>query len=397
MLDKQPIYLAAPRRSPIGAFGKSLSSLTPVDLSLPVAQAVLESAGIEASAVDETLWGHARQAGGGPNTARQVAVRGGIPVERPAMTLNKACGSSMATIIDAARRILLGEREVVLTGGVESMSRTPYMLPNLRFGYRMGHAKVVDGMYQDGFHCPLADQLMGATAETLAERYELSRDEQDRFALASQQKAAAAWERGAFDAEIVPIEVPGRRGEVTVVDRDEHLRPHTTLEKLGRLPAVFKSGGTVHAGNASGVTDGAAGVLVLSGAAAERLGVTPAARLVGYGIGGVDPKVMGLGPVPATQAALERSGWSLADLDLIELNEAFAAQVLACDREMGLDTERLNVHGGSIALGHPIGATGCRIVVTLLHAMAQRGARRGLATLCVSGGMGLSLLLERED
>jgi acetyl-CoA C-acetyltransferase len=388
-----PIYVCGPARTPIGKFGGSFADLTPADLSLPAAKAAIARAGITPEDVDEVIWGHGRQAGGGPNTARQVGVRAGVPKESTAWTLNKACGSSLFAIVQAARTIRLGEGDVLLAGGVESMSRTPYMLPRARWGYRMGHDTLVDGMYQDGFFCPLAQQLMGATAETLAEQYAITRDEQDAFAEGSQRKAGAAWDAGRFTEEIAPVEVPGRKGP-TVVDRDEHLRPDSTAAAMKKLKPVFKAGGTVHAGNSSGVTDGAAAVVVASAAAAETKGMVPWARIVGWASAGVDPAVMGLGPVPATRKLLDQTGLRLKDIDLVELNEAFAAQVLACDRELGFDLDRVNVNGGSIALGHPIGATGCRIVVTLLHAMKQQGAKTGLATLCISGGMGLSVLFE---
>jgi acetyl-CoA C-acetyltransferase len=388
-----PIYVCGPSRTPIGKFGGGLSSLTPAELSVPAAIAAMERAGVSPEHVTEVIWGHGRQAGGGPNTARQVGIKSGLPESSTAWTVNKACGSSLFAMVQAARTIRLGEGEILLAGGVESMSRTPYMLPRARFGYRMGHAKVVDGMYQDGFFCPLADQLMGATAETLAERYDITREEQDQLAETSQKRAGAAWDAGRFDGEVTPVEVPGRKGPTTV-SRDEHLRPDSTVEKMKKLKPVFKDGGTVHAGNSSGVTDGAAAVVVSSAAAAEARGLTPMARIVDWAVAGVDPAVMGLGPVPATRKLLEKTGLSLSDIDLIELNEAFAAQVIACDRELGLDMSRVNVNGGSIALGHPIGATGCRIAVTLLHAMAERGAKTGIASLCISGGMGISVLFE---
>ncbi len=391
----EPIYICGASRSPIGRFGGGLASLMPADLSVPVAVAAMKRAGVDPEHVDETIWGHGRQAGGGPNTARQVSIRAGVPDTSPAYTINKACGSSLFAIVQAARTLRLGEAELILAGGVESMSNTPYLLPRARWGYRMGHAELTDGMYRDGFYCPLADQLMGLTAETLAEQYAISRDEQDRFAEQSQRKAGEAWEQGAFADEVVPIEVHGRRGAVSVIDRDEHPRPDSTVATMKKLKPVFKTDGTVHAGNSSGVTDGAAAVLVASAGAVERHGLSPIARVTAWASAGVAPEVMGLGPVPATRQLLERTGLSLDSIDLVELNEAFAAQVLACDRELGLTAERLNVHGGSIALGHPIGATGCRIAVTLLHAMARRDAQRGLATLCISGGMGLSVLFER--
>ncbi len=392
-MSDAPIYICGPSRSPIGKFGGGLSSLMPADLSIPVARAAMERAGVSPDQVDEVIWGHGRQAGGGPNTARQVGIRAGVPETSPAYTLNKACASSLFAIVQAARTIKLGEGEVLLVGGVESMSNTPYMLPRARWGYRMGNAQLVDGMYRDGFYCPLAEQLMGATAETLAEQYDIGRDEQDLFAEASQRKAAQAWEANAFAGELVPIEVPGRKGP-TIVDRDEHMRPDSTAEKMKKLRAVFKKDGTVHAGNSSGVTDGAAAAVVASAAAVERYGLHPIATVVDWAVAGVDPKVMGIGPVPATRKLMAKTGLSIGDYDLVELNEAFAVQALACDRDLGLDHDRLNVHGGSIALGHPIGATGCRIAVTLLHAMQRHGAHRGLATLCVSGGMGLSVQFE---
>ena len=390
----RPIHICAPVRSPIGKFGGGLASLMPAALSEPIAKAAIERAGARGEIIDETIWGHGRQAGGGPNTARQVAIRAGIPDTKTAYTVNMACGSGLFAIVQAARTIRLGEAEVVLAGGVESMSNTPYFLPRARWGYRMGHAEIVDGMYRDGFFCPLADQLMGLTAETLAEQFDISRDEQDAWAVSSQARAAAAWEAGAFDDEVVPIDVVGRKA-TTTISRDEHMRPGTTVEKLQRLPAIFKDPGTVHAGNSSGVTDGSAAVLVASEDAVERHGLISIARITDWHSAGVGPEVMGLGPVPATRGLLEKTGLELSDIDLVELNEAFAAQLIACDRELSLDKDRLNVHGGAIALGHPIGATGTRIAVTLLHAMAQRDAKRGLATLCISGGMGLSVLFER--
>jgi acetyl-CoA C-acetyltransferase len=305
-----------------------------------------------------------------------------------------ACGSGLFAIVQAARTIRLGEASVVLAGGAESMSNTPYLLPRARWGYRMGHGEVVDGMYRDGFYCPLANQLMGLTAETLAEQFNIVRDEQDAWAVGSQQRAGAAWDAGAFDAEVVAIDVKGRKGTTTVA-RDEHMRPTTTTEKLARLPTIFKDDGTVHAGNSSGVTDGSAAVIVASEEAVEAHGLTSVARITGWQSAGVAPDVMGIGPVPATRQLLAKAGLTLKDIDLVELNEAFAAQLLACDRELSFDRDTLNVHGGAIALGHPIGATGTRIAVTLLHAMQRRDVKRGLATLCISGGMGLSVLFAR--
>jgi acetyl-CoA C-acetyltransferase len=391
---EQEIVVAGAVRTPIGRFGGGLASLKAVDLGVAAAGEALARAGVGPEAIQETIFGHGRQAGHGPNPGRQVSVKAGVPDSVPAYTVNKACASGMHTITQAARAILLGEIEVALVGGMESMSTTPYLLDTARWGMRLGHQRLLDGMYRDGFDCPLAGQVMGATAETLARRYEISREEQDEYAVQSQRKAQAAWDEGRLAEEVFPLTVKGRKGE-TVVERDEHPRLDVTVRDLAKLPPVFAKDGTVHAGNSSGITDGAAAMLVLSGDAARRLGVEPMARLAGWSVAALDPRVMGLGPVPALEGLERATGVSHREADLVELNEAFAAQVLACDRELGLDHERLNVNGGAIALGHPIGATGARISVTLLHEMARRGARRGVASLCVSGGMGMAILFER--
>ena len=388
------VYLIAAVRTPIGKFGGGLSSLTAPQLGTASAKATLDRSGIDPGAVDEVIFGNARQAGVGPNSARQVAIRSGLRHEVPAYTVNQACGSGLRSILNAADQIRLGQAEVILAGGTESMSNTPYMLPRARWGYRMGDDEVVDGMVRDGFLCPLADEMMGSTAETLAGQYGITREEQDRFAVESQAKAGRAWAENRFAGEIAPVTVAGKKGDV-VVDKDEHPRFDATLDSMAKLPPVFRKQGTVHAGNSSGITDGAASMLVASGEAVRRHGLEPMARIVGYAQAGVDPKVMGIGPVPATRKLLAETGLSLGEIDLIELNEAFAAQVLACDRELHLDPAKLNVHGGAISLGHPIGATGARIVTTLLHALRTREKRYGLATLCISGGMGLSMLVER--
>jgi acetyl-CoA C-acetyltransferase len=351
---------------------------------------------VDPADVDETILGMGRQAGSGPNPARQVSVAAGVPQEVPAYTVNQACASGLQTVALGASLIQRGDAHVVLAGGMENMTRVPFYLERARLGYRLGDAKVVDGMYRDGFHCPLADQLMGRTAETLAEREGISRREQDEYAVESQRRAAAAWESGRFDDEIVPVEVAGRRGETRSFARDEHPRPGTTLERLAKLPAVFRKDGTVHAGNSSGITDGAAAVVLAGEEEVAARGAEPLGWIADWASAGVDPKIMGIGPVPATRKLLVRTGWSLSDFDLIELNEAFAVQVLAVQRALGLDLERTNVHGGAIALGHPIGASGTRILTTLLHAMRQRSAVRGLATLCVSGGQGFSMAVTRE-
>jgi acetyl-CoA C-acetyltransferase len=393
-MQKPEIVVAGAVRTPIGRFGGGLLPLSAADLGTAAAVQALERAGVAPDDVGECLFGHGRQAGGGTNTARQVAIRAGLPHAVPAMTVNKACASSIKTIALAYDSMLLGRNDVALVGGTESMSNTPYLLVDARFGYRLGNSEVVDGMYRDGFHCPVSDQLMGRTAENLAEKYDISRDEQDEYAVRTQARCAAAIERGLWKEESFPVEVPGRRGP-TIVDTDEHARPGTTVEKLRKLPPVFKKEGSVHAGNSSGITDGAAAMVVLTAERAEALGVEPMARVVDWTVAGVDPSIMGIGPVPALRELLERNELSLGDIDLMELNEAFAAQVIACDRELGLDWDRVNVNGGAIALGHPIGATGSRICVTLLHEMRRRGARRGVATLCVSGGMGMAILFER--
>jgi acetyl-CoA C-acetyltransferase len=390
----EQIYLVAAVRTPIGKFGGGLASLTAPQLGVASAEATLTRSGIDPGAVDELIFGNARQAGVGPNAARQVAIKSGLRHEVPAYTVNQACGSGLRAIMNAADQIRLGAAQVILAGGTESMSNTPYLLTRARWGYRMGNDEVVDGMYRDGFLCPLADEMMGATAETLADRYAISREEQDAYAVETQRRAGVAYGENRFRDEIVPVTVSGRKGDV-VIDTDEHPRFDADLGSLAKLPPVFRKNGTVHAGNSSGVTDGASSMLVASKGAVEAHGLAPMARIVGYAAAGVDPKVMGIGPVPATRTLLAECGLQLSDLDLIELNEAFAAQVLACDRELHFDRTRVNVHGGAISLGHPIGATGARITTTLLHALRTRDKALGLATLCISGGMGISMIVER--
>jgi acetyl-CoA C-acetyltransferase len=387
------VVVAGAVRTPIGKFGGALSGLTAAELGAAAAREALRRAHVAPEQVDETAFGCARQAGAGPNVARQVSYRAGVPQEAPAHTVNMACGSGLKALDYAFRAVRDGDAEIVLAGGTESMSRVPYLLPGARWGYRMGNQPAVDAMYQDGFQCPLAEMVMGETAERLAELYGIPREEQDAFALRSQQRAARAQREGRFEAELVPVRAPGRK-ESTELRSDEHPRPDTSSESLARLPPVFKKTGTVTAGNSSGITDGAAALVVMSAERAARLGATPQARVLGVAAAGVDPKVMGIGVVPAVKRLLERLSLRLEDFDLVELNEAFAAQVLACDRELRFAPERLNVNGGAIALGHPIGASGARIAVTLLHEMARRGARRGLATLCISGGMGLAAAFE---
>lgn len=389
----QDVVLAAPVRTPIGRFGGGLVSVSAVELGIVAAKASMARAGISPDAVDQTILGHARQAGCGPNSARQVSVRAGIPVEKPAYGINQACLSGMQAIFSAARAIRLGEAEVVLAGGMESMSRVPYAL-DTRWGSRMGNIQAVDLMSRDGFFDPLSGKIMGETAETLAQQYDISREEQDAFAAATQNRCEAARVAGRFRDEIVPVEVKDGKKTATI-DRDEHPRDGVTAASLAGLAPVFAAGGSVTAGNSSGITDGAAAMLVMTADAAKRLGVVPVARILGWRVDGVPPEIMGIGPVPAVRKLLAATGLALDAIDLVELNEAFAAQALAVDRELNFDRERLNVNGGAIALGHPIGCSGARIVVTLLHELARRKARHGLATLCVSGGMGGALLLER--
>jgi acetyl-CoA C-acetyltransferase len=387
----RPVYVLSAVRTPIGKFGGSFASLTAADLGEAAAKAAIERSGLPPAAVDETIFGHARQAGGGPNTARQVSHRAGVPDATPAFTVNKACASSLKAIALGALTIAAGESDVVLAGGTECMSATPYLLPRARFGMRMGNAEIVDAMYRDGFLCPLCGQLMGETAENLVREYGILRAEQDAYALESQRRAAAAAQEGRFTDEIVPVSVRGKKGTVEI-GADEHPRADTSLESLAKLPPVFDPQGTVHAGNSSGIT-----ALVLgTEEEAEKAGVEPLARIAAWTSAGVDPARMGIGPVPAIRALLEKTKLKLADVDLIELNEAFASQVIACARDLSLDLGRVNVNGGAIALGHPIGATGARITTTLLHEMRRRGAKRGIATLCVSGGMGMAVLFERQ-
>jgi len=380
------IYLVAALRTPIGKFGGALAPMTAPQLGVASAKATIASSGIDPHAIDEVIFGNARQAGVGPNSARQIAVKSGLRHEVPAYTVNQACGSGLRAIMNAADQIRLGHSEVVLAGGTESMSNTPYLLTRARWGTKMGDGEVLDGMIRDGFMCPLADEMMGATAETLADRYGISRKEQDEYAVETQRRAKRAYDANRFANEIVPLEE---------LARDEHPRFDTDLGSLAKLPAVFRKNGSVHAGNSSGVTDGASSMLIASRAAVEKNRLKPMARIIGYAHAGVDPKIMGIGPVPATRRLLAEVGMSLEDIDLIELNEAFAAQVLACDRELHFDRDKLNVHGGAIALGHPIGCTGARITTTLLHALRSHDKTVGLATLCISGGMGLSMLVER--
>jgi acetyl-CoA C-acetyltransferase len=387
------VYILSAVRTPIGKFGGALASLSAADMGVIAAKAALERGAVPPDQVEETIFCNARQAGGGPNPARQISIRSGVPQGVPAYTVNKACASGIKSIALGFQEIAAGNLECVLAGGTESMSRLPYYLEGARWGYRLGNQELVDGMYRDGFFCPLARMVMGETAEVLAEQYKISREEQDQFALTSQQRAASAQATGRFDAEIVPVTIEGKKN-ATVFARDEHLFPDATPEKLAKLAPVFSKAGTVTAGNSSGITDGAAAVVLVSEKFVKQNNLTPLARILAVTSAGVDPRTMGIGPVPAIHKLDQKHGLKLSDFDLVELNEAFAAQVLACDRCLHFDREKLNVNGGAIALGHPIGCTGTRITVTLVHEMLKRKARRGLATLCVSGGMGMALAIE---
>jgi acetyl-CoA C-acetyltransferase len=387
------VYILSAVRTAIGKFGGSLASQTAADMGVVAAKTAIERAGVEPAQIEETIFGNARQAGGGPNVARQVSVRSGVPQEVPAYTVNQACASGMKSIALAFDEIAAGNLDCALAGGTESMSRLPFYLDGARWGYRLGNQELVDGMYRDGFFCPLAKLVMGETAEVLAEQYKVTRQEQDEFALTSQQRAAAAVAASRFDAEIVPVTIESRKG-TQVFTRDEHLFAEASLEKMAKLTPVFSKTGTITAGNSSGITDGAAAIVVASESFVRKHNLTPLARIAAVTSVVVDPRIMGIGPVPALRKMEAKHGLKLSDFDLVEINEAFAAQVLACDRELHFNRDTLNVNGGAIAIGHPIGCTGTRITVTLLHELIKRKAKRGVATLCVSGGMGMALALE---
>lgn len=393
--SSEKVVILSAVRTPIGKYGGSFKDTSAVSLGVAASVEAMKRAGVSPSQIDEVIFGMARQAGNRPNPARQVLYRSGIPVDRPAFTVNKACASGIKAITLASQSLLLGENKIVLAGGTENMSQIPYLLDGARWGYRLGDGVLVDGMYRDGLFCPLADMIMGETADILAEKFGISRREQDEYALESQMKAKTAAEKGKFRDEIVPVAVKGKGGQECLISDDEHPRPETTLEKLAKLPPVFKKGGTVTAGNSSGLTDGAAALVLTTQFEAQKLGVKPLAEVLGFASAAVDPKEMGLGPVPSTRKALKSLNLELRDIDLVEINEAFAAQVLACERELKWDPARRNIRGGAIALGHPIGCTGARITVTLLHSLIQEDKELGLATLCVSGGQGMALVLKR--
>jgi acetyl-CoA C-acetyltransferase len=394
------VVIVGAARTPIGRYGGAFRGVHVAELGAVAVRAALERATLEADLVDEVIIGHARQAGSGPNPARQVARRAGILDAAPAQTINKACASGMQAIASGAQAIMLGESQIVVAGGIESMSRMPYLIDaeDARWGHKMGNFTLVDAMYRDGFTCPLCGMAMGETAEVLAREYGISREASDAYALESQRRVAHAVAKGRFRAEIAPVAVSDAKGRQKLVEGDEHPRADTTLESLAALPPVFANveGGAaiITAGTASGITDGGAAVVLMSAARATELEKTPLARITGWASAGVDPRMMGIGPVPAMRNLYRRTGLTLRDFDLIELNEAFAPQVLAVLRDEPIPMEKLNVNGGALALGHPIGCTGTRIVVTLLHEMRRRNVRRGLATLCVSGGMGMALAIE---
>ncbi|MBK5011895.1 acetyl-CoA C-acetyltransferase [Pseudomonas sp. S60] len=390
------VVIVAATRTAIGSFQGALAAVPAVDLGAAVIKRLLEQTGLDPAQVDEVILGQVLTAGAGQNPARQAAVKAGLPYSVPALTLNKVCGSGLKALHLAAQAIRCGDADVVVAGGQENMSLAPYVMPSARTGQRMGHGQLVDSMITDGLWDAFNDYHMGITAENLVERYGLNREQQDAFAAESQRKAVAAIEAGRFDDEITPIVLPQKKGDPTVFARDEQPRAGTTAESLGKLRPAFKKDGSVTAGNASSLNDGAAAVLLMSATKAEALGLPVLARVAAYASAGVDPAIMGIGPVSATQRCLEKAGWQLADLDLIEANEAFAAQALAVGKALEWDATRVNVNGGAIALGHPIGASGCRVLVTLLHEMIKRDARKGLATLCIGGGQGVALALERR-
>ena len=387
--------IVAALRTPVGKFGGTLAKTPAAELGACVIRALIEKTGVSPDQVDEVIMGQVLTAGAGQNPARQAALKAGLPDSVPALTIGKVCGSGLKAVFLAAQAIKCGDAQIVIAGGQENMSASPHVLPGSRDGTRMGDAKLIDTMIVDGLWDVYNQYHMGTTAENVAKQYEISRKEQDEFAAASQQKAEAAQKSGRFKDEIVPVEIPGKKGP-TVFEADEYPKPGSTAETLGSLRPAFAKDGTVTAGNASGINDGAAAVMVMSARKAQELGLKPLARIVSYASAGIDPKIMGMGPVPASRKTLEKAGWQPQELELMEINEAFAAQACAVNKEMGWDTSRINVNGGAIALGHPIGASGARILVSLLHEMGKRDAKKGLASLCIGGGMGVALAVERQ-
>ncbi len=389
------VVIVSAVRTPIGALGGSLGRLTGVELGGIVIKEAVKRAGINPEQVEEVIMGNVLSAAMGQNPARQAAIKAGIPQEVPAWTVSKVCGSGLKAVVCAAQAIISGDAEVIVAGGMESMTAAAYALPKARNGYRMGNDTLVDTMIADGLTDAFHDIHMGITAENIAEQYEITREEQDVLALRSQNRAEAAIKAGTFSAEIVPVEIPQKKGAPIVISQDEFPRFGTTSDTLGKLRPAFKNEGTVTAGNASGINDGAAVVVVMSGEKANELGIPVLAKITSWASAGVDPLIMGTGPIPATRKALAKAGLKIEEIDLVEANEAFASQALAVTRELNLDTEKTNVNGGAIALGHPIGASGTRILVTLIHELQRRNGHRGLATLCIGGGQGISMLVER--
>ncbi len=389
------IVIAGAVRTAGGSFGGAFKSVSAVDLGSLVLQEAVKRSGIEPDQVDEVVFGTGWQAGLGPNIGRLAAIGSGLPVEVPSFTVNKRCGSSLRSVSLAAQIIKAGDAEVVLVGGAENSSQVPYIAEGARWGNRMGDGKLIDILHRDGFLCPLAGHLMGMTAETLVDKYDISREEQDEFAAESQNKAIEAMKAGRFKEEVLSVEIPLKKGETKIFDSEEIPREGITVEKLARLPAVFKKDGTVTAGNACALCDAAAAVLIMKEEKASELGVTPMAGIVSYAHAGVDPAIMGIGPVPAVGKALEKAGMNLEDIDIIELNEAFAAQIIAVERELKWDRSIVNVHGGAIALGHPVGATGAKILTTLIYALKSRDKQMGLVSLCIGGGQGVAIIIER--
>jgi acetyl-CoA C-acetyltransferase len=391
---KEVVIISAVR-SAIGSFLGSLKDVPATDLGATVIKEALKRAGVAPESVDEVIMGNVLQAGLGQNPARQAAIKAGLPETVPSLTINKVCGSGLKAVHLARQAILAGDADIIVAGGMENMSRAPYLMENGREGFKMGDQKVIDSMISDGLWCAFNDYHMGVTAENLCDRYSITREEQDTFSAKSQQKAAAAIEAGTFAEEIVAIEIPQRKGDPVIFTQDEYVKAGTTADKLGKLRPAFKKDGSVTAGNASGINDGAAAFVIMSKEKADELGLTPLATIAANGNAGVDPSVMGLGPVEAVKKALAKANMQLSEIDLIEANEAFAAQAIAVDKELGFDEEKLNVNGGAIALGHPIGASGARILVTLLHEMKRRDAKSGLATLCIGGGQGVATIVTR--
>jgi len=389
------VVIVAAKRTPVGSFQGALASVSAVELGATVIRQLLSDTGLAPAEVDEVILGQVLTAGAGQNPARQSSITAGLPPSVPAMTVNKVCGSGLKALHLATQAIRCGDADVIIAGGQESMSLANYVLPGARTGLRMGHATMVDTLISDGLWDAFNDYHMGITAENLVEKYGISREDQDTFAAASQHKAAAAVESRRFHSEITPVSVPQRKGDPLQIVDDEQPRAGTTVEALAKLKPAFKKDGSVTAGNASSLNDGAAAVILMSAEKAAALGLPVLARIAGYANAGVDPAIMGIGPVSATRRCLEKAGWALEDLDLIEANEAFAAQALAVSRELGWDMNKVNVNGGAIALGHPIGASGCRVLVTLLHEMIRRDVKKGLATLCIGGGQGVALAIER--